>query len=390
MTGVFKVGLLGGGLQGVEAASLARWAGWSSTLADARPAPPAAALADRFRPGTLANPADLDRVFGDCDLVVPACEDPATWELLAAWAGRGGAPPVAFDRPAWRLSRDKAASKRLFENLGLPTPLDYPRAQFPLVAKPVAASGSRGVRLLEGPADLANFFPEGPGAGWVLEEYCPGPSYSLEVTGRPGAYRAWAVTQLAMDQAYDCRQVVFPADLDRAAEEELRALSLRLAEGLQLTGLMDVEVILTPRGFRILEIDARLPSQTPSAVYWATGENLLARLAELFGGPLQAERPLLNRPRAVIYEHIAATARGLEPVGEHRLSLAGPLRLEENFFGADLALTDQGEARFGWAATLIISGENLAEVRARRRETLARLGQSYPLSPLFFEPGAGA
>ena len=139
-----------------------------------------------------------------------------------------------------------------------------------------------------------------------------------------------------------------------------------------------------------MEIDARLPSQTPSAVYWATGDNLLVRLAELFSGPTPAGQPSQGRPRAVIYEHVAATARGLEPVGEHRLSLAGPLRLEENFFGADLALTDRGGDRFGWAATLIISGDNLAEARARRREVLAGLGRSYPLAPSFIEQEAGA
>jgi hypothetical protein len=109
---------------GVEAAVLARQAGWTSVLADARPRPPAAFLADSFRAGRLTAFSDLDQAFGRCDLVLPACEDPETWALLAGWSDRGGAPTVAFDRPAWLLSRDKAASKRLFARLAVPAPLD--------------------------------------------------------------------------------------------------------------------------------------------------------------------------------------------------------------------------------------------------------------------------
>jgi pyrrolysine biosynthesis protein PylC len=378
----FTIGLLGGGLQGVEAAVLARRAGWASVLADARPAPPAASLADSFKAGRLVALSDLDRVFGRCDLVLPTCEDQAALELLSGWRGRGGAPPVAFDWPAWRLSRDKAASKRLFEKLAVPAPLDYPRAAFPLIAKPADASGSRGVRRLDSPAELACFFAEGgAGPGWVVEEFCPGPAYSWEVTGRPGDYEAWTVTRLFMDRGHDCRKVVCPAGLGRAGEEEFRALALRLAGGLGLTGLMDVEAILTPGGFRVLEIDARLPSQTPVAISWATGENLMVRLAGLFGGP----PPVGAAPavRAVIYEQVAPGAGGLESVGEHRLSLAGPLSWEENFCGADLALTDWARDRADWVAALIVTGRDPAEAKERRREALVRLGlvSGRPLAP---------
>ena len=375
MTGCFTIGLIGGGLQGLEAVVLARRAGWTSVLADARPSPPAGALADSFRAGRLSALSDLDQAFGGCDLVLPTCEDMETWELLADWASRKGAPPVAFDPPAWRLSRDKAASKRLFEKLSVPTPRDYPGAPFPLMAKPVDASGSRGVRRLETPSDLARLFPEGfLGGAWVVEEFCPGSLYSLEVTGRPGAYETWAVTRLFMDKDHDCRQVRYPAGLGRGEEEEFRALALRLAEGLNLTGLMDVEAILTPQGFRVLEIDARLPSQTPVAICWATGENLLIRLAGLFGGPAPAKAEAL--PRAVIYEQVASGAGGLESVGEHRLSLAGLLRWEENFCGADLALTDWARDRADWVAALVITGQDMAEAKGRRREVLARLSRA--------------
>ncbi len=368
----FRVGILGGGLQGTEAACLARWAGWESVLVDQRPLAPAGGVADRFTALKIESPADLDRAFAGCDLVVPACEDWPTLDLLSRW-GRAGGRPVAFDPEAYRLSADKARSKDLFLRAGAPTPRGWPQAEYPLIAKPVSASGSRGVRLLAGPDDFHPLFPEGDPSGWVVEEYCPGPSYSLEVTGRPGHYRAWLTTALEMDEIYDCRQVRSPAGLTAAQELYFREISLKIAETLGLYGLMDVEVILAPQGFRVLEIDARLPSQTPTVVWWATGENLLTRLAEIFC-VLPAAVAAPPAPRAVIYEHVAVGPGGAVLTGEHLMASAGPLSLKENFLGADWVVTDWAPGRTTWAATLIMTGADQAEVRTKRAEVLARVG----------------
>lgn len=62
----------------------------------------------------------------------------------------------------------------------------------------------------------------------------------------------------------------------------MEAALLNLAEMLRLHGLMDLEVIQTPEGMRVLEIDARFPSQTPTAVWLSTGVNLAEHLAACF------------------------------------------------------------------------------------------------------------
>ncbi len=56
---------------------------------------------------------------------------------------------------------------------------------------------------------------------------------------------------------------------------------------------------------------------------------------------------------------------------------AGPLRLEENFFGADWALTDRAAGGSGWAATLIMLAEDGAALAAKRREVAARLERRF-------------
>lgn len=380
----FRLGILGGGLQGTEASALSRWSGWETTLADGRSAPPARDLARRFIQLEIRSFRDLDRAFGACDLILPACEDLATLELVSAWGAHTGAP-VAFDLAAYLVSRDKAASKDLFVDAAIPTPRSFPEAgprgpaasvgefPYPLIAKPVSLSGSRGVTLLESEADFNRLFPDGAAQGWVVEEYCAGPSYSLEVTGQPGDYQAWQTTALEMDEVYDCRQVWAPADLTPAEDAELREISLTIARALNLRGLMDVEVILTPQGFRVLEIDARLPSQTPAAVYWSAGENLIARLVNLFGFKPPAGPDSEGPPRAVIYEQVVMTPNGCRLAGEHVISAAGPLSPRQDFFGADWALTDYRPGLSQWAAILITLAPTRAEALERRGEVLARL-----------------
>lgn len=378
----FRLGILGGGLQGAEAAALSRWAGWETVLADGRPAPPARDLAGRFVQANLKDFRDLDQAFGGCDLLLPACEDLPTLKLVSEWGRRGG-PPVAFDLDAYMISYDKAASKELFAAAGVPTPRSCsetgspgsPEKAYPLIAKPVSSSGSRGVALLESEADFRRHFPDGDLGGWVVEEYCAGPSYSLEVTGRPGSYRGWQATALEMDEVYDCRQVWAPADLSPAEDAELRRISLVIAQALNLTGLMDVEVILTPQGFRVLEIDARLPSQTPTAVYWSTGENLIAGLANLFGFNLPAAGPNPEgaAPLGVIYEQVVMSPEGCRLSGEHVVSAAGPLNLRPDFFGANWALTDYQPGLKRWVAILITIAASQAEARERRLEIMNRL-----------------
>ncbi|MDL2226324.1 3-methylornithine--L-lysine ligase PylC [Deltaproteobacteria bacterium OttesenSCG-928-M10] len=367
----FRVGFLGGGLQGTEAACLARWAGWRSVLADRRPAPPASGLADQFIHLDIASFQDLDLAFESCDLIIPACENRAALGLLTAWGQKTGRP-VAFDPEAYRISSDKLLSNRLFRDIGIPAPRPWPEADFPLIAKPAAASGSQGVTLLESRRDFDRLFPHGDTAGWVVEEYCPGPSFSLEVTGRPGRHQAWTTTALEMDEVHDCREVRAPADLPPEKEAEFREISLAIAGALSLRGLMDVEIIAAPQGLRVLEIDARLPSQTPTAVYWSTGENLLVRLAENFIEAPPQEVPWTGS-RAVIYEHVAVSPDGVKAAGEHIMASAGPLTLRGDFFGADLALTNYQPEAGSWAATLIMMDENPDALTARRREIWTRL-----------------
>jgi len=388
--------IVGGKLQGTEAAYLAGKAGWDTVLVDRREAPPAAGIAhEHVQADITADEAVARSLVTACDAVLPACEDEPTlaWlsERVPAWD-----VPLLFDLDAYRVTASKLASRRLFAELGVPRPREWPECGFPVVVKPSTASGSEGVTIAGDETELAAARGELERAGHdvVVEEYVAGPSLSLEVLAWGGRAVPLQVTGLEFDAAYDCRRVVAPvgeaagqpaaagpggacawdAAVPAGVLAAFDAASIRVAEGLGLNGLMDVEVMVGGAEPKLLEIDARLPSQTPTAVYWSSGLNIVELLLRtvLDGAPPAVDRT----PRcACVYQHVRASRGMLDVLGEHVMGSSRPLQLVPGFFGADEALTDYARGRDEWAATLIVTAAGVREARARTAAVVAELAR---------------
>jgi len=397
--------VVGGKLQGTEAVYLAAKAGWETVLVDRREAPPAAGLADRHVVADVtADEVRAESLVTACDAVLPACEDMRTLEWLAERVPAWGVP-LLFDLDAYRISESKLASQRLFAELDVPRPLPWPACGFPAVVKPDSASGSEGVSLVEDEAELAAALARLAAGGHrpVVEEYAAGPSLSLEVLAWDGHAVPLQVTGLEFDAGYDCKRVVAPVGeaeaggpaaaghggscaWDRAAAPgtlaAFDAMALRLAAGLGLNGLMDIEAMVGGAEPKVLEIDARLPSQTPTAVYWSSGLNIVELLGETArrGVPPRVDRA---PRRACVYQHVHAHDGLLEVAGEHVMGSAAPLQLVEGFFGVDEALTDYRRGARAWAATLIATGADVADARARADQAVRELarGERLELAP---------
>jgi pyrrolysine biosynthesis protein PylC len=162
----------------------------------------------------------------------------------------------------------------------------------------------------------------------------------------------------------------------------MERLAAGLAEALGLRGLMDLEVILHDGRLKLLEIDARLPSQTPIAVLWSTGYNLVEALGALALDP-EGAPPLPLPPaagwRAAVLEHVHVTAGRLEVCGEHVLARRGPLRVERDFFGAEEAITDRVPGRSDWVATLLSSGRDAGQAWSRRCDAVEAIRRAHGL-----------
>jgi pyrrolysine biosynthesis protein PylC len=155
-----RVVVAGGKLQGVEAAYLARQAGWSVLLIDKNGSPPARGLCDQFcRLDILLDSDKLAGVLRGADFVISAIEDEAVLECLEEVAQRAGVP-IACDLFSYAITSSKKRSDRLFAEKGMPAPRYWPDCQFPVIAKPSGMSGSKGIKKISDERELALFFEE--------------------------------------------------------------------------------------------------------------------------------------------------------------------------------------------------------------------------------------
>ena len=117
-------------------------------------------------------------------------------------------------------------------------------------------------------------------------------------------------------------------------EKVFKDSSQRIAEELGLKGIMDVEAIVSDHVPRILEIDARIPSQTPITVMHSTGINMVGSLVDLFtSGELKVPAATMNK--VAYYEHIVVKDGIMRSCGEGIFSGVRKPQVIEGLFGSD-------------------------------------------------------
>ncbi|MFF4345019.1 ATP-grasp domain-containing protein [Kitasatospora sp. NPDC001540] len=163
------------------------------------------------------------------------------------------AEAVADCLDKWRLARACAGAVHLPETrtLGPAGGADFPGG-FPAVAKPRTGSGSRGVRLVDGPAAPAELPRD---HSYLLQELLPGTEYSVDVL-TDGTGRVVAAVPRARDRTDSgiviAGRVLDAPGLARLAEETVRTLGLR--------GVLNVQLREDRHGApALLEVNPRPP-----------------------------------------------------------------------------------------------------------------------------------
>lgn len=370
---MLKVAIIGGKLQGTEAAYLAKKAGIQSLLIDKKKNTIASGICDEFALFDVKKKeAALIDLLKTADFILPALENAEVHQALYEIAEEHDLK-LAFDRHAYAISSSKLKSDGLIRRNKIPAPCYYPDCKTPYIIKPSGESGSVGVRRADTGAEVEHFLKtEGKSGNWVIQEFLDGPSYSIEVIGVPGNYRTYKITKIHMDEVYDCKRVTSPCPVTEAQKKQFEEIGCRLAELVDLHGIMDVEVIDDEGLFKVLEIDARIPSQTPTVVYHASGMNQLQELADvtLYGS---FRHPLGDLGRHCSYEHYKVNKNRCFPGGEHIMCEARPLILRTNFFGADEALTDYDEVHDEWHGTFINWADTEEELERKRSNMIHML-----------------
>lgn len=351
-----KIVIVGGKLQGSEAAYLGKEAGIDVILIDQDPQAPAQNLCTQFICGdVLSGAPEITEALQGADLILPTMENSAVLKGLVKLADREGYV-LAFDWQAYQISSSKRRSDNLFSDHGMSCPAYYPDGEPPYIAKPDSDSGSHGVTYLEDRKQTEAFLKKGAG-GYIIQEFAEGPSYSIEVIGRPGNYRTYEITQIFVDDAYDCNCAAALRTLEPEKKKKMQELAIEIAEAIGLKGIMDLEVIDHHGQIKILEIDARLPSQTSIVVYHASGMNYIKELYDLFckGDFIDKQ---IDIGKCASLTHFLFDREGYGSYGEHIMVEGGALDYTDEICSEAVVISDFCPARPVWRGTFINWAEN--------------------------------
>lgn len=361
-----RICLIGGKLQGVEAAYLAKKAGLVVLLIDKNPSALAQSLCDEFYCFDITkDQSRLISISQISDFMLPVNENEETIRFLKSVRSELKCP-LLFDFSAYHISCNKSRSKDYFKKINVLTPADKPSTP-PYFVKPPSESGSVGARIIHSDEELKKV-----PADYLIEEYLEGPVVSLEVVGNGKDFIVLKETEIHIDDVYDCYQVT-PLPFDEAYQKT----AFDLAKGLNLKGVMDVEAILDEKGRFILEIDARFPSQTPICVYFSSGINLLLLLIEAFVNPDFKETGLLHSTNLqyenayCIFEHFQKTDGKLISGGEHLISAGSDFHLFETFNENGIDIFECSGENDYRAYTVITYAKSESETAQKREKAIS-------------------
>ena len=346
--------IVGGKLQGTEVLYLAKKAEVFTVLVDKNPLAIGSKMCDEFSCiDIIKTPLLFVKIIKKGDLVLPALENQEVLEALEQLSKEYGFI-LGFDLKSYNITSSKFLSDKLFRECGLPVPLYYPEGKAPYIVKPDNASGSQGVQYFNGNKELELFLAKTKDRkNLIIQEYLKGPSYSIEIIGKPGNYRTYKITQIHMDEVFDCKMVTAPCRLTCEQETKFSNMAICIAKNLQLHGIMDLEIIDDGDNFKILEIDARIPSQTPTVVYHSSGINLIKELMDLYSvGKFTSDKADKNYSSS--FEHYLIKDGIVSSHGEHVMGESKPLQLEDNAFGADELISDYYNDDENWRGLSLI------------------------------------
>lgn len=277
-----NIGIIGGKLQGVEAAYLSKKAKCNITVIDKNKNCFAKIFANRtFIFDITKHLKKYLRIANKMDYLLPANENMKTLNFIE-FNKKKVKCKILFDFKAYQISHNKKISKEVFKKLNLLTPKEKPENP-PYIIKPIDKSGSEGVQLIK------NTMEKNILNNYLIEQYIEGPIISLEVIGNKNNYKIGIETRIHIDNKYDCYKVT-PLEINK----QYREMGLKIAKYLNLNGIMDIEAIENENGIFILEIDARFPSQTPICVYHSSGINLIKEMFTKIKNEVKKENVIKN------------------------------------------------------------------------------------------------
>jgi len=273
------------------------------------------------------------------------------------------------------LAQDKLAGRRALAERGFPIP-DFVQAEtvpeieqfaarhgWPLVAKaPRGAYDGRGVWELEDPA-AATTLLETLRDGLLLE-----PKLTIEselavlvARSRSGQTVAYGAVQTIQKNAM-CREILAPAPIDQDSAVEAQRLALAVAQEIQATGVIAIEMFLTPAGLLVNELALRPHNSGHYTIEGCATSQFEQHLRAVLDWPLGL--PTLLAP-AVATVNVIGASEPIDPRTRLDQALAAP--------AAHIHLYDKEPRPGRKLGHVTVCGQDLQSVRTAARLAAAHL-----------------
>ncbi|MDR0198622.1 MAG: 3-methylornithine--L-lysine ligase PylC [Methanomassiliicoccaceae archaeon] len=366
-----RIAIIGAELHGIEATYLAKKAGFETFVIGKKEGAPALSMADDYViMDPVAPESNVMRVLRKCDAVLPACENVRMLTRLNKILEFSNLP-LLFDIDAYLISSSKNASNAMMEKIGVPTPRKWQDCGYPVIVKPSSQSGGAGVTIAHNDKEVNEGIGKimGMGDEPLIQEYVSGKCISVEVIGDGHNFKSFAVNEGRLSENYDCKMVKCSPNILRAeVEREFRHIAEKMAEIIDLGAVMNVEAIITEKGLKVIEMDARIPTQAPTAVLAATGVNLLKEMTE----PVRRGRPRWDK-RASAYEHFIISEGKMATCGEVEFAKMRAPKILRGLFGSDEMITDYEPGAAVWRCGMINSAASNEELETKRRLCIEKM-----------------
>ncbi len=251
------IGMMGGGQLGRYALIAARTMGYGTLVVDPDPSAPAGAVADAHLMAAYDDPAALQRVTIDCDVVTTEFENPPA-HALDHLAER---VRVAPSPESVRIAQDRIAEKQFLVDNGFTVVpylvLDEPETMFDaeVVARVVDGGAivktarlgydGKGQRRIADPAGMHAAWAELGGVACVVERVV---DFDLEVSvivarTADGRIEPWAVAENRhVDGILDVS--VVPARVGESTADRAVGIASAIADALDYVGVLAVEMFV--------------------------------------------------------------------------------------------------------------------------------------------------
>ena len=329
--------ILGASILQLPAILKAKELGYRVAVADYNPKAVGIEYADDYYDVSTideAGVASLAKQIGAAGVMTLATDMPM--RSIAAACEACALPGISHDTAI--MATDKGEMIKAFERCGVAHPWYHvvgnrnelraiaPMLTFPCIMKPTDNAGSRGVVLIHTPEELKSAYRYARGSSRrgavIIEEYLTGPEFSVEVVVTHGKPHVLQITDKLTTGAPHfvetghTQPTAQPADVaDRIRDLASRAVK---AVGI-LDGPAHVEMILTPKGPKMVELGARMGGDciTTHLVPLSTGIDMIKATIDIACGIEPDIEPKFSRAAAIRYFMTdKGTIRSIEGVEE--------------------------------------------------------------------------